>query len=607
MSRTPFKNILSGYETPVYTTEYGGEINTGVKFVERSLSGSMTSRKKKLLSLGIMKFFGRLARIISYTSTRGYGALFLSCGLLTVTSELAKAYFNVAGADVLFTSILGAILALLAIPMLMVDKPFCIALQDFALTDYLFFEFFSIKRMHRQAKERVIPPFVMAVFGILFAALGMFLGTRAVFAVLAAAVAVYLSFASPEFAFFSTIIIIPVVPLFERGMLVLMCMIGAAFISFMRKVLFGKRVYSIEQYDILVILFAALILVSGIFKQGLPSFENSLSLLVMALGYPLANNLIANRRLAECALGAIAISALLTAGYTAIELVGLLSVGGASALGGYTAHAAFSSEGIYAAFLLTAFFSSGYFAVTAKSRPMRAFHIFVIALDLIQLILTGRVDALLALLAGSVAYALIRYTGKLAIIAAVILPLPLLVLLIPDGALSFMPIALDGGYTVAERFELWGASLRMLADNLLIGVGIGADSFSSAISEYGQTAPNSACFFIEIACEAGIFALIAFLLLLAVRAIHYAVYRDYITESRVTHLSQSAFAMTYVLVSIGMTEYFWADTTVYYLFWCIFGIGSAALRISKREHDDRVIYYGDLMSVDSSVMNVKLR
>ena len=118
---------------------------------------------------------------------------------------------------------------------------------------------------------------------------------------------------------------------------------------------------------------------------------------------------------------------------------------------------------------------------------------------------------------------------------------------------------------------------------------------------------NSSALLLEIACEAGIFALAIFLVLLLVRLRHRSVYRDYIAESHVTHLSCISAAMVTMLVAFGMTEYIWADQMICYLFWCIFGIGSATLRIAKREHDDRVMYYGDLTTVDSSVIDVKVR
>ena len=43
------------------------------------------------------------------------------------------------------------------------------------------------------------------------------------------------------------------------------------------------------------------------------------------------------------------------------------------------------------------------------------------------------------------------------------------------------------------------------------------------------------------------------------------------------------------LIVYGAFNYIWKDMVMYYLFWCVFCIGSAALRISKREHDDNGI------------------
>ena len=114
MSKKSMKSLILGYETPVYLREDGGEINTGVKFWERSLSGSITSAKKKILTSSLVKFFNKLLRYIAYTSTRGFGALFLTFGLLSITLGLAKAYFGVVDSGFSFSVIVGAVLAIFA-------------------------------------------------------------------------------------------------------------------------------------------------------------------------------------------------------------------------------------------------------------------------------------------------------------------------------------------------------------------------------------------------------------------------------------------------------------------------------------------------------------
>jgi hypothetical protein len=63
----------------------------------------------------------------------------------------------------------------------------------------------------------------------------------------------------------------------------------------------------------------------------------------------------------------------------------------------------------------------------------------------------------------------------------------------------------------------------------------------------------------------------------------------------------------FVLLAFGSFNYLFSDITVLYLFWCVFGIGSGALRVAKREHDDRIMYFEDEKSFDSAVINLNLR
>lgn len=608
MAKSSLKKLPAGYETPIYIREDGGEINTGIKFKEHIFSGNITARKKKILSSTVVRFFGRLEKMISFTSTRGFGSLFLSHGLLTLIYEIVGVYFNGFKASAVFPLVFGALMTILAIPLLAIDKPLSIALQEFAPTDYLFFEFLSIKRMNKQSADRGIPSLLMAIFGIAFAACSMFFGFIMVFTVLVAIVAIYLSLVSPEFAFFSTIIFLPVFPLLDSGRVMLACMICAAFLSFARKIFFGKRVYSAERYDLVIALLMIIILTVGIFVRGMESFESSLWMFVFALGYPLASNLLANRRVAELAIGAMVGSSLLPMVYTAYEVGTKLANGGFFALADYSAKATFNTSGAYASFLLVAIFASAYFVLITKRRWIKARYVIIIFIDIAMLILTRRVDAVFALVAGFIAYKIVRGGRRFAVVAAFMIFIPLLPLLLPADLYNAIFADFGMGYTKSELIELWRTSFEMLKDRLLVGVGIGADSFSSVIAEYGQTAAeNSSSLLFEIACEAGILAVAIFLILLFIRLRHRSIYRGYIAESHVTRLSCVSTSMVVMLIAFGMTEYIWADQMIYYLFWCIFGIGSATLRIAKREHDDRVMYYGDLTTVDSSVIDVKVR
>lgn len=117
---------------------------------------------------------------------------------------------------------------------------------------------------------------------------------------------------------------------------------------------------------------------------------------------------------------------------------------------------------------------------------------------------------------------------------------------------------------------------------------------------------NSHNLFLELAAEAGAVALVALLAILLVRMRHRITYRRYLRHSDINLVSSAAGAAIIALLSIGAVSYIWQDLSVFYIFWCIFGIGSATLRIAKQENDDRVLYYQIDRDVDNFDVSVNL-
>ena len=129
----------------------------------------------------------------------------------------------------------------------------------------------------------------------------------------------------------------------------------------------------------------------------------------------------------------------------------------------------------------------------------------------------------------------------------------------------------------------------MFLDNIFIGVGIGDEAFSEEFLKYAEdsvTAPHSHNLFLELGCEVGIFALILFIVLLVIRVRHRAAYAKYVRNSSVDNLSTVSGTVIFSLLIFGMTDYIWYSSSMYFLFWVIFALGSATLRISKKEYDE---------------------
>ena len=80
-------------------------------------------------------------------------------------------------------------------------------------------------------------------------------------------------------------------------------------------------------------------------------------------------------------------------------------------------------------------------------------------------------------------------------------------------------------------------------------------------------------------------------------------YQKYLIKSDVDVISSSASCAVFVLITIGATVYIWQDFSLYYLFWCVFGIGSATLRVAKQESDDRELYSKMMVNFHESANN----
>ena len=125
---------------------------------------------------------------------------------------------------------------------------------------------------------------------------------------------------------------------------------------------------------------------------------------------------------------------------------------------------------------------------------------------------------------------------------------------------------------------------------------------------YLETLPaNSGNFLLEIGCEAGVFALVTFIAIFAIRIRHRSAYTPYIRGSQHVLINRFSTIALVVLFVYGILTSLWSDMTMYFLFWVVFGLGSAVLRVSRQEHDDLVAYYRDGAGQDASAIDITLR
>ena len=590
---------------------YEKDAEYGKKFAERQITGDVTKTRGRRVR-ALLDAMHALTNTFSYSSTRSYGMFLMGFGVLSLLLHYTNNY--VWGESVpLYVLILGGILAAFGITLVCFDKPMAIALQEFPVTDFIFFEFFCIKRMHRMEarvdRPRIVTvkPFVALILGFLLAGFGILVPMWYVAVTVGLIAYLVLAFTSPEFSFFSTFLVMPYLNLFRHSELILGFLVLLTFISFAFKVALGKRVYYFEQYDILLGMFLVFILISGIFVKGAESFEASLRLVVLAMGYILCSSLVTNRRLADCVINSVIISAVPVSVFAISEAALVISRDGLVGFSGVSA--CFATSGDLAAFLLVSLTMAVYFVTARRHTGTKILFGAIFLLIFAGLLATASVWALVAALFGVLAYAVARVKRVGPWLVGAVSLLPYSVFFITDGlamALDRLPVLSSLGLT--ERVEVFKSSFRMLMDNLFVGIGIGSDSFAEEYADYGELSgvTNSGNLLLELACEAGVFALLVFAVIFIVRMRHRSVYRHYIQGSEVSALTRFTAVTMAVLLAFGAMNYLWADTTINYLFWCIFGIGSATLRISKSSYDDWAGYFSDGRSFDSSRLDISL-
>ena len=593
MSKFKLRELIDGYETS------DGEDFVGRRFFRREITGSLTVSASRKRKSKLNRFIERLNNLIGYTNIKTYGFLLLTFGLLTVMLYFASAYIRALAPWLPITDeislIIGALAAIISIPLMLLDGPMSQTMQEYIITDIIFFDFLCIKRMPPIDEERA-PDAVRAVtLGVILSLLGLFVPTKWIVGVGLLLVYFYLSMGSPEFSLFSTILILPYHSIgAPEGYGVLATLVVITVISFARKLIYGKRVLNIEQYDILITVMLLMVVVSGIFNGGIDSFESSIKYISLSFVYILAGNIITNKRLADCAVNAIIFSSAAPALQSIGELIYKLSTGAAEGLYYDGISSVFFTREIAAAHFAVSLAMAVSVAIQMKGL-VRAGYITIAAVIFVGLILTFEPFAYIAVLLAVMAYLAFRRgrRANLWLIPLALVPY-LIVLFVPDDFMLKVFGPGTDGLLPGEIKNLWLASLKIWADNAenaIIGIGVGSESFlAKTAGGIFEGISNSHNLFIEIAVEAGVISLIAFVFALVVRIRHRVIYQKYIERCDVKPISDFAASAIFVMLMLGATVYIWQDLSLYYLFWCVFGVGSATLRIAKQEYDDRVLY-----------------
>ena len=562
-------------------------------FDSHEVSGLSPKSARLFLNGKLAKLVNGTARSISCSSTRTFGCAFMSFGLFSLILHLLEYYFEETPTVALSSLVISAIIALVSIPLLVVDRPMCNALQEFPISDYILFEFFSIKRMRTDRTVNTLKPYVGVIVGIFPALIGFFWSVEYVVLITLAIIFAVIAFISPEFPFLFTLLVLPYLPLVSYGSIVLVALSLLSLLSFWRKVLLGKRVYNFEAYDLGIILLLLIFAVGGAIYGGYSSTFNTGIMISLLLGYIPAGNLVLNRRLADCTVNSITVSSVPVA---VVAIAQYISAIFGSRIAPVSS--TFTSSDDLTVFLTVVSVIAIFYAHEEKEVLPKIFYSTALILNLVALIATENLFVVIVILLCALAYAILKapaVPNELIVIAAA---LPYALFLLPLETLMKICafLGIPEGFT--EIISDFSKTLSLFIDNALLGVG--ARGFGEDV---GYPAFNM---LLGIGCRFGVFALLLFALVMLLRLRHLSAFaRYYKTSSARVPVIMSAVAIFAFFVMGSLYDVF-ESTSLLYLFWCIMGFCSANLRIAKKEHNDRVDYYRDQRSFDSADTSILL-
>ena len=539
----------------------------------------------RVIKNAVSKTFGALSEKFVFTSARSYGAMSIAYGLLSLFLYFGKNYFLELPEANVASLVIGIVFSVVGVPLLFFDKPICTFFSDFFLTDFILFEFFSIKRMD---KTDAVPGFSVlpsVVIGFIPALIGLFVSPLYVVSAVAIIVFISIAIVTPEFPIIFALLVAPYLsPIPDTGA-ALASLSLLSFVSFGFKVIMGKRSYHLEIYDVLFFILSIFFLIGGIVNSDL---ANAFVMIALTLGYIPVSNIIVNRRLADCAVNALIVSSVPISLFSLIEY--FLSLAGKT---DFTAKAVFVSSDSYAAFLFLAIAFSFCFAKEKKNRFKKVAYYSISFLHLINIVLAWQIGLWLATLISVLAYLIIRTEKLRKELLIALLVLPYLLFLLPESFFVKISDWLSITPGLNETLASWKTGFELFTDNVMFGLGFGSKT-------------PTANTLLAISLNFGVVVLAAILIIFVIRLIQLSEYGIYMRGSLLALITKAAALAIFGLFSLGMSVDVFSDITVYFLFIYIFGILSASLRISKTEHLDRLSYYGDQRSADSSDINVRI-
>ena len=541
-----------------------------------------------------VNFFNRIKRYMLEMPMRNFGNYFFSFGLYAVFAYVVKHFIEGLGEPKTSDLVAGVAYLFIAVPMLSSKSCLAEALGSSSGARVLLCDAFGFRdeSFEIKIKQTRLRANLSIFLGMISGLLCFFFEVTLIPIAICVVVFFSLIIASPEIGVIVSLFMIPFFSLTPYPSLTLAVLLGASALGYLIKLIRGKRVIRFELIDGAVVLFALLIFFSGaISAGGKNSLYEALLLCVLMIVYFLTVNMMRTEKWIRRCVMALVSSAVI------VSVIGIVEY----FFGDLTAKwldveyfpdikgrvvSLFDNSNVLAFYLVMIF----PFALDVMSRCRNKREKFLtltsIAAIVLCVVFTWSRGAWIGLIVAALLYLIIKTKKTLKVIFGLCLLVPVLPVILPQNViLRFLSIGDMSDSSTYYRFHTWLGSFDMLGDHFFGGIGLGSSAFRQVYPQYAhagiEAAEHSHNLFLQIAVMMGVAGLAVFLivlLLFAQKNMEY--YRDEKDSSSFSGVAVSAFCSVAAALCMGMFDYIWYNNRIFFLFWAVFGLSCATVRIS---------------------------
>ena len=526
---------------------------------------------------------------------RSYGNFCFSFGIYSILVYFINLLISGTAYD--STSLYaGLILCVISIPLIMSSSSLAASVYSSKITRFIFVRFFGFKEEAFSPKQHAIKYHsnIMIFLGMVLGMLTLVVSPIIIIGVIISFIAISLIVITPEIGVISSLFLLPFFSFSTHPTLILVALVLTTTLSYIIKVIRGKRILRFKLIDIFVIGFTVLIFLSGIISVGgSSSFADMIAACSLLLGYFLVVNLMRSTLWLERCIAALTSSAFIvaligifqyflgtletntfdTAYFSDIKGRTVSLFENSNVLGNYLA--------IVLPFVLAQF-------IIEKGKYTKLLGFFSVVAMAVCAVFTWSRSAWIAIIISTLVFLFIysRKTGRIFLFGA--LALPFASFLLPSNVISrFLSIGDLADSSTMYRVYIWKGTLRSIADHFWSGIGFGSGAFTEIYPQYAyagiESAEHSHSLVLQILLSMGISGLIVFVFIIVLLFKQSLEYIQTPTEKSNGLFVAASFASIIAALIMGTFDYVWYNYRVFFIFWIVIAICSAYFRIKEDE------------------------